>query len=117
MERLFESAAARVHLSTTVTAVRRHIGGGYRVATSGSGGEVFDAVVLAAPFEHSALRLPAGATPPSPRAPFEHIWVTIVHATGLQPDYFGLPTGTKIPFRKYTGNLLVMYMPFLTDCL
>ena len=58
---------------------------------------IVDAVIIASPIEFTGIAFPPTVKIPPPR-PFQHIWVTIVRAAGLDPAYFGLPAGTNVSF-------------------
>eukprot|EP00038_Savillea_parva_P011123 m.195252 g.195252 ORF g.195252 m.195252 type:complete len:526 (-) comp19437_c0_seq1:52-1629(-) len=99
VERMLAAVDADVRLSTRVTAVQAAPPGthGYTIVTNDTNAISVDALVIACPIEFTNVTFPPSTQRPVPRS-FQHIFVTIVRAQGVNPTYFGLPEGTPIPY-------------------
>jgi prenylcysteine oxidase/farnesylcysteine lyase len=109
VEGVLGASGARLELGTSVFAVERAAGAaGFTLVsnssrrTSGSGSaalsrEAFDAVVIAAPLEASALRVRVESIADPPRGrPFVRTHVTFVEAAGLNASRFGAQASRAI---------------------
>lgn len=104
-ERMLNASGAGVDLDTGVTGIARHENGTYTISstsssedTEGQNEQLFDSVVLAAPFQYSKI----GITPPLAREPDTIPYVKL-HVTlfttphKLSQAYFGLPPDSSVP--------------------
>ena len=100
VEALLKSSGAEVSLNTSVTSVIADSAGGFWVESERGGVRSqahTDRIILACPFEFLDVRFVniSFKQPIVPR-PFVHWYVTIVRAVGVDPTYFGLPSGAKV---------------------
>jgi hypothetical protein len=95
------ASASSLSASAPSASAAAAAGGGFSIKSFVDGhnvtSAVVDAVIIASPIEFTGITFPPTVKIPQPR-PFKHIWVTIVRAAGIDPVYFGLPTGTNVTF-------------------
>ncbi|KDN34630.1 hypothetical protein RSAG8_12292, partial [Rhizoctonia solani AG-8 WAC10335] len=98
-ERWVKESGAKVHLGTTVQQLRQGPMGKWHLAVEGADEETYDAVVLAAPYNGTGIKLEAPGLDPQTAFPpvnYVHLHVTLLATTAKHPQgsYF-FPTAPE----------------------
>eukprot|EP00026_Physarum_polycephalum_P008287 Phypoly_transcript_08369.p1 GENE.Phypoly_transcript_08369~~Phypoly_transcript_08369.p1 ORF type:complete len:216 (+),score=41.07 Phypoly_transcript_08369:836-1483(+) len=89
VEMLLNASTAKVHLSSPVTEIA-WTGSGYEITTNNDTvPTIYDSVVIAHPFEFGNITFTNVSLPSIPPRHYQHWYVTLVSASGLEPSYFG----------------------------
>ena len=69
------------------------------VVESSRGTTSYKAVILAAPFHSTGIKLPSSLADQIPEQPYVHLHVTLLSTTSASPNpkYFGLPQSSAVP--------------------
>jgi len=104
VEMLLNNSKASVYLNSVVTNIT-WTGDGYQVSTANKPGQqIYDSVVIAHPIEFGNITYSNFSLPSITPRHYQHWFVTLVLATGLQPSYFGSQLN-PIPDNVFTtGN-------------
>ncbi|KAF2758159.1 Prenylcysteine oxidase [Pseudovirgaria hyperparasitica] len=101
---MVQTAAAHIHLNTTVSAVHRAANGSFSLTTTTTSSSTslttppFDTIVLAAPFHSSSITFSPRLTRPPDAVPYVHLHVTLFASPhSLSPSAFNLPANTPVP--------------------
>ncbi|CAE6452792.1 unnamed protein product [Rhizoctonia solani] len=102
-ERWVKESGAKVHLGTTVQQLRQGPMGKWHLAVEGADEETYDAVVLAAPYNGTGIKLEAPGLDPQTAFPpvnYVHLHVTLLATTAKHPQgsyFFPTAPETIIP--------------------
>ncbi|KAF9524062.1 Prenylcysteine lyase-domain-containing protein [Crepidotus variabilis] len=96
--KFLEYSKAKLHLKTTVKSINPTSSGTYNLKST-RGTTEYKAIILAAPYHQSQISLPPGLSSQIPKHPYVNLHVTILTTTSpdLNPAYFGLSKGSKVP--------------------
>ncbi|CAE6414165.1 unnamed protein product [Rhizoctonia solani] len=92
-DRWIKESGAKTHLETTVQHLRQGAKGKWHLAVEGANEEVYDAVVLAAPYKSTGIKIEATGLVPEkafPPVDYVHLHVTLLATTTKHPlgSYF-----------------------------
>ncbi|KAJ7101021.1 Prenylcysteine lyase-domain-containing protein [Mycena crocata] len=97
-EQFLKYSRANVYLNTSVKSITSAAAGEWALE-SDRGSDTYKAVILAAPWHSTNIRLPKEISSSIPPQPYIHLHVTLLSTTlpSIPPQSFGLPASTKIP--------------------
>ncbi|KAG1825546.1 Prenylcysteine lyase-domain-containing protein [Suillus subaureus] len=98
-EQFLENSTANVFLNTNVKEIKRKSGTSLWTVYTSAGSQIYQGVILAAPFHQTDIILPSDLAELIPPQPYVNLHVTLLttRSEHPRPEYFGLTSNAQVP--------------------